>query len=192
MRKLLIFASILILLVVIGLNNTNSTDTSSKPNNTAKQVTNNSQQPTSSNNTKSNKPKAPIEPIAKQNVITGYDDTKPILNDDGSCELTVDNTRNNMPVYVRIWDVTNNVPVRAFYISQGDEFTAYNLAPGWYQVRYIELYDNDFPSTGTKSENFELEQINTYNGIQYSQMTLTLYKVRNGNTYTSSIPADQI
>ena len=190
MGKLLFFASILILLVLIGLNNTNNYNTSTSKNNPAKQVTNNSQQTATSNDTKSNQ--APIEPIAKNNVITGYDDTKPILNADGLCELTVDNSRNNMPVYVRIWDIKDNVPVRAFYISQGDKFTADNLSPGWYQVRYIELYDNDFPSTGAKSENFELEQTNTYNGIQYSQMTLTLYKVRNGNTYTSSIPADQI
>ena len=191
--KLIIFASLLILLIMIGLNNTNNYNTPTNSNNTTKTVTNSStQNSTPKNTSKSNKPKAPIEPIAKQNIITGYDNTKPLLNNNGLCELTVDNTKNNMPVYVRIWNVTDNVPVRAFYISQGDEFTANNLDPGWYQVRYIELYDNDVPATGAKSESFELEQINTYNGIQYSQMTLTLYKVKNGNTYTSSIPADEI
>ena len=134
----------------------------------------------------------PIQPIAKANVNTGYDTSKPLLNDDGLCELTVDNSQNDMPVYVRIWDMNSYKPVRAFYISSGDEFTAYNLTPSIYEVRYIELYDNDFPTLGSKSEQFSLEQITDAFGIQYSQMSLTLYKVRNGNTHTIAIPADQI
>ena len=76
-----------------------------------------------------NKVNAPIEPIAKGNIVTGYDSSKPILNDTGMCELTVDNSRNDMPVYVRVWDMNSYQPVRAFYISQGEEFTAYNLTP---------------------------------------------------------------
>lgn len=138
------------------------------------------------------KPKPPVEPIARADVITGYDMEWPILNDSGYSELTIDNSRNNMPVYVRVWDMDYNTPVRAFYINKGDMFTAENMAPGRYEVRYIELYDNDFPAEGSKSEPLELEEFDTGYGIRYSQYTLTLYKVRNGNTTTTKIPADSI
>lgn len=175
----LAFAAVFLLILgfFFGGNNTNK----STPKNTPKTIT--------STNNKAN---IPIEPIAKKNVITGYDSSKPILNDDGLCELTIDNTSNDMPVYVRVWDMNSYQPVRAFYIAQGEEFTAYDLTPSTYEVRYIELYDNDFPANGSKSELFELEQIESAYGIQYSQMSLTLYKVRNGNTQTTSIPASQI
>ena len=175
-------ACLLILVFFFGNNDSSKSKTSSKPN--ASISTN--------NNTNASKVGVPIEPIAKRNVITGYDSSKPVLNDTGLCELTIDNSRNDMPVYVRVWDMDSYLPVRAFYIAQGDEFTAYDLTPGTYEVRYIELYDNDFPSSGAKSELFELEQIESAYGVQYSQMSLTLYKVRNGNTRTTSIPASQI
>ena len=145
-----------------------------------------------SSNTNASNANVPIEPIAKRNVVTGYDSSKPILNDSGLCELTIDNSRNDMPVYVRVWDMDSYLPVRAFYIAQGDKFTTYGLTRGIYEVRYIELYDNDFPANGAKSELFELQQIESAYGVQYSQMSLTLYKVRSGNTTTTSIPANQI
>lgn len=134
----------------------------------------------------------PVKAIPKSGVITGYDSDKPLLNNDGLCELTIDNSRNDMPVYVRVWDMNYFKPVRAFFIAKGDSFTAYELSPGTYEVRYIELYDNSVPSIGAKSEMFELEQIENDYGVEYSQMSLTLYKVVNGNTTTTSIPADQI
>ena len=56
--------------------------------------------------------------VPKKGVITGYDDNHPYLNDNGLCEITIDNTKNNMPVYVRIWDMQQHKPVRAFYIRQ--------------------------------------------------------------------------
>lgn len=124
--------------------------------------------------------------------MTGYNPTEPILNDSGLCEVTIDNTKNDMPVYVRIWDAEMMMTVRSFYIRQGGQFTADNLNPGTYQVRYIDLYEDGTASHGSKSENFELEQIETLDGTQYSRLSLTLYKVRNGNTRTTSIDADDI
>ena len=134
----------------------------------------------------------PIEPVAKIGVMTGYDYDHPILNDDGLCEFTIDNTRNDMPVYVRIWDVTAQVPVRAFTIAQGDKFTAENLSPGTYEVRYKELYENDVPPYGNKSEPTTLEQYETFGSINYSTVSLTLYKVYNGNTTITRIDASDV
>lgn len=50
-------------------------------------------------------------PSPKKNVVTGYDDNHPYLNDNGLCEITIDNTKNDMPVYARIWDMNKHKPV---------------------------------------------------------------------------------
>ena len=123
---------------------------------------------------------------------TEYDYDHPILNDGGLCEFTVDNTQNYMPVYARIWDVTARRPVRAFTVAQGDKFTATNLSPGTYEVRYMELYENDAPPYGNKSEPTTLEQTETYGSIFYDRYELTLYKVYNGNTTTTRIDASDV
>ena len=136
--------------------------------------------------------KEKIVPIPKSGVHTSYDYSQKILNNDGLCEFTVDNTRNDMPVYVRIWDMNVRKPVRAFTIAQGEKFTAYNLSPSRYEVRYKELYENDVPSFGSKSEIFLLEQHETFSGTSYSVMELTLYKVVGGNTTTTQINIDEV
>lgn len=146
----------------------------------------------SGENKKTSEKKAKVEHAARSGVVTGYNPSEPVLNDSGLCEVTIDNTKNDMPVYVRIWDADAVIPVRSFYIRQGGQFTADNLDPGTYQVRYIDLYEDGTASRGSKSENFELEQIETFDGTQYSRLSLTLYKVRNGNTRTTSIDADDI
>ena len=135
-----------------------------------------------------NPPKSVSEPVAKVGVTTGYVDDHPILNNDGLCEFTVDNTQNDMPVYVRIWDVDAQQPVRAFTIAEGRKFTAENLSPGTYEVRYMYLRGNNAPSYGNKSEPTTLEQ----HGTSYSTVSLTLYKVTGGNTTTTRIDADDV
>lgn len=150
-----------------------------------------------STNTKKNEPtkakassktKTPVAPIAKSDVRTGYDNTKDQIAYGGNASVTIDNSKNNMPVYVRIWDTNAQIPVRAFYITQGDSFTADSMVSGNYEVRYIELYDNDVPAKGNKSQRFYLED----NGYSYSEVTLTLYKVAGGNMHTTPISADEI
>ena len=134
------------------------------------------------------KAKVPVAPIAKSDVRTGYDNTKDQIAYGGNASVKIDNSKNNMPVYVRIWDTNSQIPVRAFYIAQGGTFTADGMVSGNYEVRYIELYDNDVPSKGSKSQRFYLED----DGYSYSEVTLTLYKVANGNMRTTSISAGEI
>lgn len=131
-------------------------------------------------------------PPPKKNVSTGYDNEHPYLNDNGLCEITIDNTKNDMPVYVRIWDMQRHKPVRAFYIRQGGTFTAEELTPGQYEIRYRELYENDAPAYGTKSEVYTMKQYRTPTGTRYDTLSLTLYKVRNGNARTERIDAGDI
>ena len=67
-------------------------------------------------------------------------------------------------------------------------FTAEEMEEGTYEVRYVELYDNNVAPKGSKSQQFDLED----DGYTYSEVTITLYKVANGNMHTSSIPASDI
>ncbi|MBR1645808.1 MAG: hypothetical protein IJ685_03425 [Selenomonadaceae bacterium] len=187
---------LLVILVILGFaafNYNEAHDTSPNKNRPAQNVSESVKkpEPVASRPTEKPKPKH-IERIAKIGVMTGYDYDQPILNDDGLCEFTIDNTRNDMPVYVRIWDVDTHLPVRAFTIDKGDKFTARNLSPGTYEVRYKELYENDVPPYGSKSEPTTLEQHETYSGTSYSIVELTLYKVHNGNTTTTRIDADDV
>lgn len=131
-------------------------------------------------------------PIPRKNVVTGYEDSHPYLNDEGLCEITIDNTKNNMPVYVRVWDAQKQIPVRAFFIKQGGSFTTTELTPGKYEIRYRELYEDDIPPYGSKSEVFSLTQRRTSKGTEYDTITMTLYKVQNGNTQTERINANDI
>ena len=140
-------------------------------------------------------PSPSYTPKPKQNVITGYVQEEKQLNYDGICRLTIDNTRNDYPVYVRVWylDVKEPYPVRAFNIGKGSKFTAEELTPGNYEVRYRTLYEDDsIPKDGSKSQPFELVQIEDDDGIRYSDVKLTLYKVSNGNTKTTAIPGDEV
>lgn len=123
----------------------------------------------------------------KANVITQYVPGQPVDNDSGYCELTVDNSRNDFPVYVRLWDMNTRSPVRAFTIHQGETFTADKLSPSIYEIRYKQLYEDQNLKNAFKSESFTLTQHQTPTGIEYETVNLTLYKVQNGNTRTYQI-----
>lgn len=71
-------------------------------------------------------------------------------------------------------------PVRQFYIPAFGSFTLNNVTAGSYDIRYRDL-DNGGLS---RSEAFNLEENPTYDGTQFSNITITLYKVRNGNMKT--------
>lgn len=129
----------------------------------------------------------------KTGIKTGYVPNANILNTTGYSTITIDNTQNNAPVYVRLWSMgPNPYPVRTFTIAPNNRFTALSLTPGDYEIRYKFLYKEKDASFGNKSEVFKLSEIHTNTGIKYDQFTLTLYKVRNGNTKTYKIPIDQL
>lgn len=71
-------------------------------------------------------------------------------------------------------------PVRQFFIPAGSSFKAGKLTSGRYDVRY-RLLDSGALS---RSESFILKQVEGDEGTQSSSVTMTLYKVRNGNMQT--------
>lgn len=111
------------------------------------------------------------------------------LNKGGHSQITIDNSRNDSDVFVKLVDIgkAEAFPVRFFFIPTGGKFTLPDIKVGRYDVRYRDL------NTGglAKSEQFQIEENPTYNGVEYTDMTMTLYKIRNGNMETYPIPESE-
>jgi hypothetical protein len=103
--------------------------------------------------------------------------------------VTVDNTRNNSDVFVKLVsiDSAKAYPVRVFFIPAHGQFTVNNVTVGNYDVRYRDLDSGAL----ARSESFRLQETQTYDGIQYSNLTMTLYKVRHGNMQTYGISENE-
>ncbi|WP_231586539.1 J domain-containing protein [Cupriavidus basilensis] len=116
---------------------------------------------------------------------SGYVPGYPVLKTNGLSTLTIDNTRNDADVFLKVFSLNagSKTPVRFAFIKAGASFEFAGIAPGDFDVRYMDL------DTGriSRSEPFTLDETAEYNGTQYSKTTLTLYKVPNGNTRTREI-----
>ena len=109
----------------------------------------------------------------------------PRQNIAGYSEVTVDNTRNDADVFVKLVSTSGEkaFPVRHFFIPAGSTFTVKTVRPGDYDVRYKDL------KTGAlfKTQPFTLSEARTEEGVRFKSMTMTLYKVRDGNMQTFPI-----
>ena len=104
------------------------------------------------------------------------------LNRTGLSSATVDNSRLESDVLVKLvsLDAYPPVPVRTFFIPAGASFKAGKITPGRYDVRYRDLQTGGL----SRSEAFTLTETEGFDGTQFSNITMTLYKVRNGNMKT--------
>lgn len=112
----------------------------------------------------------------KSGYIKGY----PIQFKEGYSTLTVNNSKNSSDVFVKLYalDSIPPQPVRVFFIRKGDKFTAVNIKPGSYDIRYRDLNYGGL----SRTDNFILEEYQTFEGAtKFKRMTLTLYKVPGGN-----------
>lgn len=96
--------------------------------------------------------------------------------------VTVDNSANDTDVFVKIFslDSGRRRAVRYLFIKAGDKFTAGSIRSGNYDVRYQVL------DTGQRfrSEASELKEVELADSVRYSNISMTLYKVPNGNMQT--------
>ena len=65
---------------------------------------------------------------------------------------------------------------------------ASQLSPGEYDIRYQALDDG----TLTRSESFVLSETIDGDVIRYSNMTLTIYRVKNGNSKSYPLAASDL
>lgn len=107
----------------------------------------------------------------------------------GLSTVTIDNSRNSSDVFLKLVWLSDSqaIPARMCYIPAYSSFTFSSVMTGRYDVRYRDL------DTGglSKTEEFILEEKQTYSGTTYSTLTLTLYKVANGNMTTVAIDESQ-
>lgn len=117
--------------------------------------------------------------------VSGY----PRANANGLSKVTVDNSRNDSDVFAKLVSVdgANAYPARTFYIPAHGRFTVENIAAGNYDLRYRDLRTGGLART----ELFNLEERQVYNGTQFSETTLTLYKVRDGGRQTYGLAEDE-
>lgn len=122
-------------------------------------------------------------------VSAGYVRGYPRIHTNGLSKVTIDNGQNNSDVFVKLvsLDGPKAIPVRSFFIPAHDSFTLNNITAGSYDMRYRDLNSGHL----SRSEQFTLNEIQTYNGTQYSNLTMTLYKVRNGNMQSYDLREDE-
>lgn len=109
----------------------------------------------------------------------------PRLNLGGLSTLTVDNSQNTSDVFVKLVSLDSDraFPVRQFFIPRANKFVVREIQAGSYDLRYRDLSSGAL----SRSEQFLLEEVETSEGTQYSEMTMTLYQVRGGNLQTYAL-----
>lgn len=111
-------------------------------------------------------------------TTSGYVKGYPVKLSDGLSTLTVDNSKNHSDVFIKLYALGKSPqPIRFFYIKQGDKFMVENIRSGQYDIRYQEL------ETGalSKTEPLELTQERLKDGTSFTEGTITLYEVPDGN-----------
>jgi hypothetical protein len=119
----------------------------------------------------------------------GYLDARSDGYSGGYSTVSIDNSRNRFDVYVKLvasFDPAGGA-ARIAYIPAYQSFTMRDIRAGEYEIRYMNLDSNN----AFKSNTFSLTEESMPDGIQYSQITMTLYTVPNGNTRMQPIAAEQ-
>ncbi len=115
-------------------------------------------------------------------VGAGYVVGYPQLHAKGLSTVTVDNSRNDSEVFVKLvsLDGADAYPVRQFYIPAFANFKLKKVTAGSYDIRYRDLRSGRL----SRSESFTLQEVHNNEGAQFSNLTMTLYKVKDGNMKT--------
>lgn len=121
--------------------------------------------------------------------VAGYVPGYPIYNASGLSTVTVDNGRNDSDVFVKLIHLAGGQAyiVRQFYIPAFGAFTLRTVTAGLYDIRYRDLNSGLL----SRSEAFTLQETPSYDGVRFSNLTVTLYKVPNGNMQTYRISEEE-
>lgn len=110
-------------------------------------------------------------------------------NADGNSEITVDNSQNNSDIFAKLvcLDDPKAHPVRHIFIPAGGSFTMKKVRPGKYDLRYQDLGNGGL----SKTDVFDITENKTYSGVEYSILTLSIYKTAGGNMQHYDISASE-
>lgn len=138
---------------------------------------------------------APVDYIARHigadriPYSSGYIAGERQLNNDGMSTLTVDNSQNSGDVLVKLVNLDANptYPVRTFFLTGWSRFKVNDISPGNYDVRYLDRQSG----VVSKSQPFQLIERPTADGVEFSNVSMTLYQVADGNMHTERIPESE-
>lgn len=104
------------------------------------------------------------------------------LRTDGLSKLTIDNSQRSSDVFVKLVAIEpgRTLPIRHAFIPAYKTFTMNSIRAGNYDVRYMDLDDGGL----ARSESFDLQQFDDGSSTKFSVLTMTLFKVANGNMKT--------
>ncbi|MHA7113808.1 J domain-containing protein [Pseudomonas promysalinigenes] len=110
----------------------------------------------------------------------------PITRANGYSTITIDNTKGNSNIYIKLARPTDGKSsgIREAYIPAGSIFKMNKIEPGSYVIKYKDIKNG----CNSKSDPFEVEQIQTAQGVQYSDISLTIYTILNGNMDFERLP----
>jgi hypothetical protein len=122
-------------------------------------------------------------------AMAGYVGGYAQLNEGGLSSVTIDNTRNDSDVFAKLVSLegAEAYPARQIFIPAYGQFTLEGVTAGRYDVRYRDLVTGGL----SRSEDFTLEEIATADGTQYTELSMTLYKVQQGNMQTFGLREDE-
>jgi hypothetical protein len=126
----------------------------------------------------------PVERDPEQQDKTGYLKDQPRSAIGGLSTFTVDNRQGGRDAVARIYLNGQKPAVRSMYVKHGETFKAEAILPGTYVFRYRFIGSED---TFESDKSFQLKQIETETGTRYSNVTVTLFKVKDGNMSTRKV-----
>jgi len=106
----------------------------------------------------------------------------------GLSNFTVDNQRGGGDAIARIYLNGAKPASRSMYVKAGEKFTARGLPPGSYVFRYRFIGST---KTYEADRLFPLEETTTSEGTRFSNVTVTLFTVSDGNLQTKEVPEDK-
>ena len=127
-------------------------------------------------------------PDPEQQAKTGYLAGEPSATSGGLSTFTVDNSTGERDAVVRLYIGGKKPAARSVYIKLGEKFTSRYLMPGTYTMRYRFIGNTD---TFEAEDPFVLNESKTETGRRFSNVTVTLYKVRDGNMKSKKVSADE-
>lgn len=107
----------------------------------------------------------------------------------GLSTLTIDNSNGSGDVHVKL---CKPVPgpcdgLRHLFLPDGNRFTMEAIHSGSYEIRYRDLSSGRM----SKTPPFDLTERETDTGTEFSTVTMTLFKVQNGNMSVTPIGEDE-
>ncbi|MCP1621508.1 DnaJ domain-containing protein [Pseudomonas nitroreducens] len=103
----------------------------------------------------------------------------------GYSQISIDNSQGNSALYIKLGPATSRSGTleRHAFVPAGQKFTLRQISPGTYYVKYKDIASG----CNFRSSLLQVEQFSTATGYQYSDISLTLYKVLHGNMRVESL-----